>query len=375
MNFGHISSIMNYLAGNLKSSKPLRATLAYTSECNLKCNMCNVWVRSDEVKSELSLEEWKKVADILATEGVRLIFLFGGEPFLRSDIYEFIEYCKIKHNLFVETVSNGTCFNEKNAKKVVKSGIDKLCISLDGPSKIHDKIRGIPGSYAKSLEGISNIIAARGSLGSKTPYLEIENTVQVANYQHIESLLDEVKDLGVEEMRIRHMGFFPPDELKQYDNIMGTNQYDEKPIFSSSSGDSYLLTPEKIIEFRNELARIKGKGRKYGIRLNIDPTFYTVKDYLQGREVKTCLHLWTQVFVDPWGRLNPCGWYDKHFLGNILEEPFENLWNSEVYKKLRKNISLLKACSKCCYFNITLKDNVKVALSKHRNMLASLLAK
>ncbi len=96
-------------------------------------------------------------------------------------------------------------------------------------------------------------------------------------------------------------------------------------------------------------------------------------DWRKGKDVKSCLHLWTQINVDAQGHVIPCIWFDKVVLGNVKEKSLREIWNNERYRYLRKNFSRLTACSKCCYFYQSFTDNAKRALQVANFPFASLI--
>ena len=85
---------------------------------------------------------------------INRLILFGGEPFLNTQLFEYIikEFSKFTTILKIETVTNGTVLNN-NVKKIIDNFQPYLTISLDGPEFIHDKLRG-KGSYRKTTKFI-----------------------------------------------------------------------------------------------------------------------------------------------------------------------------------------------------------------------------
>ena len=84
---------------SLSPGKPHHAQWLVTRKCNYRCLGCNVWKEQD--KNELSTEEIKKGLDILKKIGIVELVLSGGDPLLRDDIGEIVEYAS---KLFVTTV-------------------------------------------------------------------------------------------------------------------------------------------------------------------------------------------------------------------------------------------------------------------------------
>jgi len=134
---------------------PVRVNLLITKFCNLSCFYCYAKdiLNSNDVR-EPSLADLKHIIDQIYNEGCRWINILGGEPLLRNDIEEFIDYVRSK-GMFIEITTNG-CFIKKRINAMKK--VDHLCISLDGDKKSNDKNRG-EGSFEKIIEGIEYAVA------------------------------------------------------------------------------------------------------------------------------------------------------------------------------------------------------------------------
>ncbi len=134
------------LARITKRKIPLAVSFNITYRCNLKCRYCRY--REREVK-ELNTKEIFRLIEELSCSGIRCITFTGGEPFLREDLPEIINFCKSK-KIYVSINSNGTLLKEMIGK--IK-GIGNIQISLDGPRHINDAIRGL-GVHDKVIEAI-----------------------------------------------------------------------------------------------------------------------------------------------------------------------------------------------------------------------------
>lgn len=124
----HIKVISRTARNFILKNKPYFAHLTITHRCNMNCSYCQI--TKDSNTPELSLDETKKMVDILDKMGIAVISITGGEPLLREDIYDLIDYIKSK-KLYVRLVSNGTLPIEKY-KRLLNSKIDSISISLDG---------------------------------------------------------------------------------------------------------------------------------------------------------------------------------------------------------------------------------------------------
>ncbi len=155
--------------------------LLYT--CNLRCKMCPFWRRQDE--KLLSLEEEKLMLKALADFGVSFMGFEGGEPLLRRDIKDILA---ASHSLFhTSLVTNGWFLKER--ARDIKDYLDYLFVSIDGIGELHDRLRGIPGSFKKAVEGIKEA----------TKYLpvSISSTITRENMHQAEEIVELGRSLGV----------------------------------------------------------------------------------------------------------------------------------------------------------------------------------
>ncbi len=125
-----------------------------TSRCNLRCIHCHASA-GQKGADELSTEEAFGLLDQLAdVPEFRMVAFTGGEPLLRPDLFPILEYSRDLG--FANTMAtNGTLVTEEIASGLRERGLAIAAVSLDSPSEeIHDRIRGVPGSFQKAMQGI-----------------------------------------------------------------------------------------------------------------------------------------------------------------------------------------------------------------------------
>ena len=118
------------------------------NECNLNCKHCRVSEKNDNEK--LSLREAKNLLAEFWYNGITMLNLSGGEPFLRSDIFEILDYAKKFEDIVITT--NGTLLNDEKCQKLASYENIKLSISLDGLEETHDKFRRTKGAFKKVID-------------------------------------------------------------------------------------------------------------------------------------------------------------------------------------------------------------------------------
>ncbi|RKY37092.1 MAG: hypothetical protein DRP78_01990 [Candidatus Omnitrophota bacterium] len=166
----------------LKESIPLFVAWSLTNRCNLSCKYCN---RQDINSTELETAEIFLIIEQLKNSGTKIISFTGGEPLLRADIGEIINYtCKC--GIYVNINTNGTLFSQKiNAL----NNITSVKFSLDGPKKVNDYIRG-KDSFQKVVEAIK--IAKRRRIA-----VSIVTVLSKYNLDSVDYLINLAENLGI----------------------------------------------------------------------------------------------------------------------------------------------------------------------------------
>jgi len=127
---------------------PFLVQFTVTNRCDSRCTYCYARYY-DRYQEDLTDEQAFKIIDQLAMAGTWRVNLVGGEPLLRKDIGEIINYVK-KRGMECAMTSNGHLVPQKidELKK-----LDILCLSLDGDQKAHDANRG-EGSFTKIIKAL-----------------------------------------------------------------------------------------------------------------------------------------------------------------------------------------------------------------------------
>ena len=108
---------------------PLLVKTVFTRRCNLNCSYCGAI--KNPAKRELSLEEWKRCADVLYEMGNRHINICGGgEPLMREDLCEFISYVS-KRPVVTSIMLNGTLLDKNKIVDLGRSGIMDIGINVN----------------------------------------------------------------------------------------------------------------------------------------------------------------------------------------------------------------------------------------------------
>src|SRR5882672_12031050 len=137
---------------------PICLTWELTYACNLSCVHClSSSGRRDP--RELSTEQCKAVIDALERMQVFYVNIGGGEPTVRSDFWELVEYATA-HHVGVKFSTNGVRIDKTVAARLAASDYIDVQISIDGATaEVNDAVRG-PGSFAMAIRALENLAAA-----------------------------------------------------------------------------------------------------------------------------------------------------------------------------------------------------------------------
>ncbi len=174
----------------------LRAVkIKLTARCNLKCVMCRYgrgWA-----PPELSAERFSQILREMAELGCRKVHFSGGEVLARRDFEEVVEAAS-QSGVKVTLTSNLTLLTKARAKRLLAQRISGISTSLDGASaKVHESIRGVPGSFKRTLRGIEYV--ARYA-GKRPPKLRVNFVMMRQNFRDYPALIQLVGERGAEDL-------------------------------------------------------------------------------------------------------------------------------------------------------------------------------
>ena len=151
-----MSALVEQLKGGLDA--PICLTWELTYACNLQCVHC-LSSSGQRDPRELSTAEAKRVLDELRELQVFYINIGGGEPMVRRDFFELVEY-SVNSGIGVKFSTNGAFIDTDKARRLASMDYLDIQISLDGVDEAtNDAVRGA-GSYRLARTAMDNLAAA-----------------------------------------------------------------------------------------------------------------------------------------------------------------------------------------------------------------------
>ena len=319
-------------------AKPLDVICEISYICNLACPTCFRWTAKPD-EHELSLEQWKGVIRKLkAWLGTFNLTFTGGEPFLRKDLLDIFKFAT-DNGIVTGVVSNGSLIDKSLAQKIVDSGLDGLCLSLNSLKRhIHNETRGTNGSYDEVMTAIENMKSVKQGMR-----LSLSTTVVRENIGELVEMVEFVKSTGL--YGIHFQPIMPATLLPTYDQ---DGNFKKIP----------LGTPYKNLLKREEVIDDKGVDKVFNRLIamaeNGDPIISSVghlkemAKYLKNPTDPALLEKVCQVGVknlniDPFGNVRLCSIMEV--VGNIERGLPVEIWQSVNASDQRENI---RTCEKFC---------------------------
>jgi len=283
---------------------PICLTWEWTYACNLACDHClSSSGRRDP--NELSTDEIKAVIDELERMQVFYVNVGGGEPTVRPDFWELLDYA-IAHHVGIKFSTNGVKINAERAKQLASTDYVDVQISLDGATReVNDAVRG-PGSYDMAMRALRHLSDAGMRDFKISVVMTRHNVGQLDAFKRIADGFG--AQLRITRLRPSGRGADVWDELHPT-----ADQQLELYAWLVANGEG-VLTGDSFFHL-NALGSTPLPG------LNLCGA---------GRVV--CL-------IDPVGDVYACPFaiHDVFKAGNIRGEGFKYVWqNSELFKDLRR---------------------------------------
>jgi molybdenum cofactor biosynthesis enzyme MoaA len=175
-----------------ETTRLMRGEIVLTDACNFKCPYCRG--QRKDLKKNLSLNEAKKIVDILAKERLQNIRFSGGEPTIWKGLVELIAYTK---QLGIERIAistNGSATQELYCE-LVKAGANDFSVSLDACcSSFADKMAGVDGAWENVVENIR--------LLSSLTYTTVGVVVTEDTICQLKQTVEFAASLGVSDIRV-----------------------------------------------------------------------------------------------------------------------------------------------------------------------------
>ena len=304
--------------------------LYVTNKCNLKCKFCSV--KAGSYDDEIPLSRIKEIIDEAIKYGLQDLHMTGGEPTLRKDLEEIVEYA-VSKKLNVRLITNGTLLTKERLDNLYNHGLRSIMISLDGNMEYHDKVRGIKGSFKKALETVKYA-------KEKGLYTRVNSVAWNDNREDILNLLKMFNDMKIDVYSI-FLGSPLGYAITQKDNTINPKDWrkfcDEvKKLVKKNNFYTKVVMEKGYLysdEDPNQVLGLGGRGRGC----------YKITNYTDFLLIRSNGDVYPCVFFS--NESEPIG----NIYKNTLKEINDNFKKNELYKKYGEYPEKCLSCEKVKY--------------------------
>ena len=292
------------------AEKKLNGTVIVTYRCNARCTMCNRYKAPSKPDEEISIETIKKLPKMYFTN------ITGGEPFIREDLPDIVRELYKKSDRIV--ISTNGFFTDRIIKLCEEFPNVGIRISIEGLEQTNNEIRGLNDGFNRGYSTLKKLVEM------KHPDVGFGMTVQDKNAKDLVALYDLSNEMGME--------FATASLHNSFYFVEAKNIIHDRPMVVKEF--------EKLI---NKLLESKSPKKWFRAYFN-----HGLINYIYGQKrLLPCDMAFDTFFIDPYGDVMPCnGTKCKEVMGNLNEQSWDELWNSEKAEKVR---NVVRHCSRNCW--------------------------
>jgi radical SAM protein with 4Fe4S-binding SPASM domain len=321
---------------------PVYVVWEITMKCDQPCQHCGSRAGAARPR-ELTTAESFEICESLARLGAREVTLIGGEAYLRSDVFEIIgKLTSLGMRVTMQT--GGRAFTKERARAFRDAGLDGLGVSIDGPARVHDKLRGNLGSYTAAIRALE----AAGEVGMA---LSANTQINRLNWDLLPEVARELRKRDVEAWQVQLTG----------------------PMGRAADQPDWILEPWRIVDVIRSLADIQreaavewraGKAKLFNVVPNNNIGYFgPYEQILRSRpgspetHFQGCIAGIYGMGIESDGTVKGCPTLPtaSYAGGNVRDTKLEELWEtSEVLRFARDRTTdeLWGFCKTCYYADV-----------------------
>jgi MoaA/NifB/PqqE/SkfB family radical SAM enzyme len=213
------------------SSGPVVVFWETTKACALKCLHCRATAIPQRNPLELTTEEGFRLLDDLASgERKPIVIITGGDPFMRRDLFELLEYGKSIGLIMSVSPSVTSLITRERLQRLFDLGISRLSFNLDGSNaETHDTFRGVPGSFDMTMDRMQDALDVGLSL-------QINTVVSRHTLKDLPSIAELMATYP--KVVLWDVFFLVPTGRGQRDDVISPEEHEEVYRFLMELGDT-----------------------------------------------------------------------------------------------------------------------------------------
>ena len=362
----------DYYLGGGYSLPPKSVCLIVSNACNLQCRMCDIGranandapqgtsplvAAMQSGTDPMQREDWLSLVDQVATFIPKpLLLLTGAEPFMAPHWHAVAERALDK-GLRLHITTNGTLL-ERCAEKLIAAcphptALD-ITVSLDALDALHDRIRGVDGTFKRALDGIRAFAAAWNRRGWHRVPVTVTCTISNLNVDHLATFMHGIVErcLPIRGLTFNHLWFRNSTIAAQHNR-----QYCETLPIAEENIQGVDIKALDADVLTASIREIKKSAKTAPFPVFFEPElsdtelrlYYNRPEQFVG--YNKCTAAWRNIAITPSGSMIVSPLCFLPPLDCVKGRDFRDVWNAAPARTMRKKIFRAKAypaCARCC---------------------------
>lgn len=323
---------------------PTKLQVEVTAACNLRCKMCLVRYRPpvDRVSGSMSLDLFRALLDDLPT--VTDVTLQGlGEPLLAPDLLAMVELAKSR-SLTVGFNTNATLLTERRARELVRSGLDWICVSLDGATAgTYESIRD-GARLDRVVRNLRTLLTVKREHASATPHVRLVFVAMRSNLAELGDVVRLAAEVGADSLSVQNLSH-------TFDDTASDSAY--AGIAGFARGEALWTETSDRDAVESAFSAAVRLGDALGVPVHVPHV--DERPPASGDEPR-CDWPWTAAYVAHDGIVQPCCMVmgeERATMGDARDGGIARVWNDEPLARFRQALRTdtpPDVCHGCAYY-------------------------
>lgn len=306
-------------------SRPTHYDIAVSKVCNIKCPFCPRQTFPADVIQSGFMKENHFAPVVPHLEVSQRTGLYGlGEPFLNKNFFDFLKAAK-ERGSYCMTSTHGMSLTSEMIDRVLESGLDELCVSMDGATPRTFNFLRAGADFHTVVRNVTELLRRRKERNLRRPRVHIACAISKYNVWQLGRMVRLAHRMGADKIAFSNLVLDHPEHA--HASIVGTR------VFRWNLGRAQRLAAKIGIEcvyffqmpfpWMEQPTPAPTPGLRYG-----------------------CPSAWRQLIIERDGNIKPCCYLDMS-LGNTADKPLAEQFNGKAAMGLRRTFTTGKYIDKC----------------------------
>lgn len=320
---------------------PFTIAWEVTRACAFACVHCRADAQHQRDPRELTTEQGFRLIDRFKAFGNPILVFTGGDPMMRRDLFELIEYAT-RQGLRCSLTPTATALPTiERLQQAKQAGIRRIALSLDAPSpEVHDEFRKVAGSWDRTMRILRNAQAVGLSA-------QVNTTVTKHNVELLAEMVEFVQEVGAVQWSVF---FLVPTGRGQIQHMISAEQHEEvfNWLYDLSKESSFDIKATAAPMYRRVAIERKRAETPEGGPVTFQGAGFQYEDGLN-RPRKGVNDGKGFLFISHLGEIMPSGFLPLS-AGNVRDLDVVDVYrNHELFRDLRDPEKLKGKCGICEY--------------------------